>query len=845
MTTSGINLYFYDARFRMNQSERILVRLLSGLFFSISIAICIIFLLSDIKWIFWSGILLFIVLIDYINHFGQAEKSLQQKKLKGDINLAKYSTSSVLTALEYAFERSLIFGSNFYLFLLKHLISRKDIKNGLYRMGLKPLEVVNKVDDSLRKNLKDKKFPGSRQEHKKYLLEQIEKIMIFSLEQAFRVHNRFIEPKDLFAALSHCEDPEVLRILEFFNIEVGDLENVLIFSRYPSFFRWSRFLPRNLGGFTHAPFKIRHRVMNRAWSARPTPVLDCYSEDLTDYARTGSIGFLIGHRNEYDRMVDILSRPGKPNVLLIGEPGVGKESTVAHLAFRIIKDEVPPELFDKRLVMLKISSLVAGAEPSELQERFKKIIDEIISAGNIILYIPDIHNLSKSFTKGSFNALDALLPVISSSAFSVIGATYPKEYRQSIEPQTDFAHAFEKVAVEEISSQEAIQLLVYDAIILERQFRVFITFNAIKQAVLLASKYFRDKLLPSSAQELLREALSNVKDRKDKTLDADNVIDTAQRRINIPLRQAKETEAQKLLNLESIIHERLIDQEEAVSAVARALREYRSGMARKGGPIAVFLFVGPTGVGKTELSKILTNIQFGSEKAMIRFDMSEYQDKQSIFRFIGSPDGNIDGNLTGAVSQKPYSLVLLDEFEKAHPDILNLFLQVFDDGRLTDNLGRVVDFQNTIIIATSNAHSDLIKSEIEGGKTMTEIGDELKKKLVEYFRPELINRFSGVIVFKNLSTDDIIAISRILLKDLIDELKKNQGIELNFEPEAVKKIAEWGYDPVFGARPLRGVISEKIRSVLAEKILKNEITKGNKVTIELENNELKYNVDKI
>jgi len=584
--------------------------------------------------------------------------------------------------------------------------------------------------------------------------------------------------------------------------------------------------------------------MNRAWSARPTPVLDQYSEDLTDYARLEEVGFLIGHEQEYDRMLDVLSRPTKPNVMLIGDPGSGKETLVNHLAYKITKDEVPAELFDKRLVLLRVGGLMAGAGAGgEVQGRVAKIIEEIVQAGNIILYIPDIHNLVKTSGRTGINAADVFLPAFSSSAFSVIGATHPKEYKQTLEQQMDFAKVFENINIKEISIEDAMRLLVYVSIILERQFRIKITFGAIKQSVFLASKYFREKLLPSSAEDLLKEALSDAKDKGDKILNIDDVIDIAQRRVNIPLRQAKEQEAEKLLHMEDLIHQRLVDQEEAVKAVSRALREYRSGLSRKGGPIATFLFVGPTGVGKTELSKILANIQFGSKDAMIRFDMSEYQDKQSIFRFIGSPDGSMSGALTDAVLQKPYSLVLLDEFEKAHPDILNLFLQVFDDGRLTDNMGRVADFQNTIIIATSNAHSNFIKEALESGKNMPEVSDELKKKLTGYFRPELINRFSGVIVFKSLSREDTVAVARILLKDLADDVNANQGIHLEFSEEAVRKISELGYDPVFGARPLRGVISEKVRSVLAEKILKGEISRGGNARVELENDNLNFYVD--
>ena len=439
------------------------------------------------------------------------------------------------------------------------------------------------------------------------------------------------------------------------------------------------------------------------------------------------------------------------------------------------------------------------------------------------------------------SAADVLMPAIKGDAFSVIGATYPREFKQYIEPNNDFVSAFEVVRVQEISEDEAIKFLVYDSIILEDQYRMIISFSAIKQSAMLAHKYFRQKLLPTSAEDLLKEALADASEKRKKILSGDDVIEIAQRKINIPLRAVKETEAKKLLDLEELIHRRLIDQEEAVRAVARAMREYRSGLSRKGGPISTFLFVGPTGVGKTELSKILTKIQFGATEAMIRFDMSEYQNKESIYRFIGSPDGTAGGTLTNAVLEKPYSLVLLDEFEKAHPDILNLFLQVFDDGRLTDSLGRTVDFQNTIIIATSNAHSDFIKAEIEKGRNMKDIGDELKKKLTSIFRPELLNRFSGVIVFRNLLPEHIAAIAKIQLEELAATLR-DQGVELAFDDPAIKKVAELGYDPVFGARPLRNVISDRIKSVLAEKILKNEISRGSKLTVGFKNEEFQFKI---
>ena len=577
--------------------------------------------------------------------------------------------------------------------------------------------------------------------------------------------------------------------------------------------------------------------MNRAWTSRPTPTLDQYGEDLTDLARSEKIGFMIGHQQEYEQMVDILSRPGNPNVLLVGDAGVGKETIISYLAYEMVKDRVPAALFDRRIVKLDIGSLVAGAEEGELQKRIKKIIAELTVAGNVILYIPEIHNLLKTSGPMRLSAADLLIPAIKSTAFSAIGTSYPRDYKQYMETNSDFASVLETIRCAELSEDEAVKLLTYTSILLETKYRLMISFSAVKQAVILARKYFRHKLLPGSAEDLLKESLADASDKEKKVLTGNDVIDIAQRKINIPLHSAAKGEAEKLLNLEELIHQRLVDQEQAVKAVARALREYRSGLSRQGGPIAAFLFVGPTGVGKTELSKILAKIEFGSVETMVRFDMSEFQNKESINRFLGSPDGSFDGALTGVIREKPFSLILLDEFEKAHPDILNLFLQVFDDGRLTDSLGRTVDFQNTIIIATSNAHSNFIKEEIEAGQEIDLVAEELKKKLTDYFRPELLNRFSGVIVFRNLTSEHIEQIARIHLKDFAELAAESNGITLSFSDEAAHKIAELGFDPVFGARPLRGVISDKIKAALAEKILKGELARGASVKVELENNE--------
>lgn len=844
-------LYFYDQRFQISHFSRILARFICYSFYIISTTGAIIFLLSDVEKLFWLGILILFFIGDRLIHFGQAERSIiglirylprperrKEKKsfIPGSVNVSHYLTPVGFGVLERAYDKTLLINGNFYLYVLKFLFQLPDIKESILRMDVDVNEMAKKIDDIIDAEIKNADKSGKNIKNKENLSGKIESFAKLAFIDAINNKNKFIESADLFSALGKINDQDINRILNLFNINPNELEYAMIFSRFNRGF-WKS-LPKSLGGFVKRQKRLRHRVMNRAWTAKPTPILDSYSIDFTDLAAAGESGFLIGHKNEYDRLINILSRPIKPNALLIGEPGSGKETIISALAYGIIKDEVPDIIFDKRLVGIQISSLISGSSSAEISGKLNKIVNEIISAGNIILYIPDIHNLIKPFGEGAMSAADILMPIVNGDDFPIIGATYAKEFKQHIELLSDFTNAFEVIRVEEVSENEAIQILVYDSLILEKQYNIKISFGAIKNAIVLSHKYLKQKLLPASAQDLLREALSSASQRKNKFLQAGDIIDIVERKINIPIHLAGKEEAEQLLNLENIIHQFLVDQEPAVSAVSRALREYRSGLGRKGGPIANFLFIGPTGVGKTELSKILAKVQFGSENAMIRFDMSEYQNKESIARFIGSPDGKISGSLTESIIQKPHSLILLDEFEKAHSDILNIFLQVFDDARLTDNLGRTVDFTNTIIIATSNANSNFIKERIEAGDKIEKISEELKKKLTEYFRPELLNRFSEIVVFKNLSQSDIEKIAKFQFISLAKTLEETQGIILSYSDDVVKKIAELGYDPVFGARPLRGVLSNKIKSVLAEKILRGDIIKGSTVEINIKDGEI-------
>ncbi len=823
-TSSPLELRYDEPRLRMTVAGRILVRVISYVANLVLVAAAVTFLISDIRVFYYLGLFISLYLLDRWIHRGEGDVPISEFPQNGKANIASAFRPQAFSVIGRAMDRSVIGKRSFFLEVAQRLLELPEIEEGLTRLDVKPKEFKAKLDDLL----SQPNAAGSANKEEK--INQAELLAAAAFKAALDSGHDFVAPQDLFSGLATMHNEDLDRLFQLFSIDAGDLERALIFSSASSRRRFGG-LPLSLGGFVlDAHRVIRHRIMNRAWTSRPTPTLDRYATDFTDLARETQIGFMIGHEEEYERLVETLGRPANPNAILVGEAGIGKETIIQHLAFMLTKDDVPKNLFDKRLVSLDIQGLVAGAPPDELNARLKKIVDEIYMAGNVILAIPDIHNLVKTSGTAYLSAADALMPIIMNNEFPVVGSTYPKEFKQAIEPRSDFVGAFEIIRVQEVNEEDAEKILTYESLILEKEYDITVSFGAVKRAVVLAKKYFHEKFLPSSAEELLKSSIVQAEARGEKALGPDRVTAVAEAKLHIPLHEAEGDEAERLLNMEKIIHERLVDQEEAVSAVAQALREYRSGLIRKGGPIASFLFVGPTGVGKTELAKILAGIQFGSEKMMTRFDMTEYQDKASFVRFIGAPDGSTHGALTDAVLEKPYSLILLDEFEKAYPDILNLFLQVLDDGRLTDSVGRTVDFTNTIIIATSNAHSDIINEALSKGESMSDIEEYIKKRLVDIFKPELLNRFTKTIVFKNLMPDDLRTIAEFNLHELAERVKE-QGIFLDFDPAAVALVAKLGYDPAFGARPLRRVIDERIRAPLSEALLSKKIKKGNKVTL--------------
>jgi len=815
-------IYYRDSLMSMSYGSRLSVRILMNAWVIIHVSATVVLTFSDVPWAFWLGILNALYLLDRLIRYGDGDRDLPIDN--EDVgNLASYLSPRARRIILSSYNKASIVGGGFFLNIARALTEVKSVQNMLNRLEVDRGEIDAKLDAYLGKE-------AAAYKDRVRLLGEVEHLVLAAFHA--RVDGqRFIDYADLFAALESVGSEELSSLFSLFDVDESALQKAAIFGRLqtgagPAF---------GGGSGVRLPFRRKHRIMNRAWTARPTPILDSFSTDLTDLARAGAIGFLIGHEDEYKRLIDILSRSAKPNVLLVGDAGVGKRAIVERLAYMMVKNQVPEELSDKRLVSLDVGGLVAGADQGEIQGRIRDVFKEIYRAGNVVIFVPNIHNLSRTSDAHVMSAASNVLPLIASQDFPTVGSTTPREFKQLIEPDSLFGEAFEDIQVEEISNDEAAHILSYKALGLEAKYKVTIAYKAIRVAVDLSKKYFHDKPLPSSAEDLLRETISYTLNREDKVVTSDDVVAVAEEKVNIPIHEVEGGEAKRLLNLEKLIHERLVDQEEAVKAVSGALRTYRSGLAASGGPIGTFLFVGPTGVGKTELAKTLSQIQFGSEEAMVRFDMSEYQDTESIHRLIGSPDGKVSGSLTDAILDRPYSLLLLDEFEKAHRDILELFLQVFDDGRLTDNLDRTVSFENTIIIATSNAEARFVLDQLRSGQSMDDISEELKTKLTSHFSPELLNRFSAVVVFKSLSEDDIKAIARIHLASLANQLKETNDITLLVDEDLVAKIAEMGYDETFGARPLERTISDKLRDPLSKKILAEEIKKGMKISVRVKN----------
>ncbi len=576
-------------------------------------------------------------------------------------------------------------------------------------------------------------------------------------------------------------------------------------------------------------------TMNRAMTARPTKVLDSVSQDFTLLARRNHFLPAVGRGEEVAEAFRVLQE-GASSVLLVGEPGVGKSTILEGIAELMTAEDVPATLQDKRLVVTDPGSLIAGAgDVGGLEGRMQTVIYEIIQAGNVIWCIEDIHTLlGAGSTRSSIDIGKEMMNYISQGYLKVIGTSTTKEYEKYIEPQEAFARRFQIVRVPELKTDDAILVLEGRAPFLEAKYHVFFTYQALTEAVRLTERYQKDRHLPAKAIDVMEEAAILAREQagsKTTLVTKDQVAQVMAQKTNVALTSITASESQKLLALEDILHQRVIGQDEAITAIAKALRRAREDVRDLSRPIATLLFLGPTGVGKTETAKAIAASYFGNEQAMLRFDMSEYQTVESISKLIGAPGQ--PGLLTEAIRQKPFSIVLLDELEKAHHDLLNVFLQVMEDGRLTDGSGYTADFTNAMLIATSNAAT----SEIQRCYTAKQSAEEIAAAVLEgdlleqWFSPEFLNRFDHIAIFTPFEPAELIQIAELLLRRLAEQLLE-KGIQLRWTDAAVVELVKKGYHPQFGARPLRRVIQDQVQDALAQLLLRAKLSRRDVVELQ-------------
>lgn len=659
----------------------------------------------------------------------------------------------------------------------------------------------------------------------------------------------------------------------------------------------------------------RKNPQEKRQMVKGTPTLDSLARDLTKLARDGKLDPVVGRSREVKRLIQILSRRTKNNPVLVGEPGVGKTAIAEGLAQKIVMGEVPDEMQEKRLMMLDMGSLVAGTKyRGEFEDRMKKVIDEIYNDGQVILFIDELHTLiGAGGAEGAIDASNILKPALARGELQTIGATTLDEYQKYIEKDSALERRFARIQVDEPTPEEAEEILRGLRSRYEEHHGVEITDDAIRAAVHLSVRYITSRQLPDKAIDLIDESAAKVRldqtdDLSESTvikLEIEQLVKEKERAIQkqdfeiaaqlrrqekalhkklvkllileekqengyadrvteedvatvvsewtgVPLQQLEKKESQRLLELEALLHERVVGQDEAVKAVSRAIRRARSGLKDPNRPIGSFMFLGPTGVGKTELAKALSEVMFGDENSLIRVDMSEFMEKYSTSRLIGSPPGYVGydegGQLTEKIRQKPYSVILLDEVEKAHPDVFNLLLQVLDDGHLTDSKGRKVDFRNTIMIMTSNIGATQIREEKNVGFNVQDITKDhkaMQKRILEElkktFRPEFLNRIDETVVFHSLSKDEIHFIVQIMSRAIVKRLKE-QDIQVKITPAAIDVIGKAGFDPEYGARPIRRALQKEIEDRLSEALLGGEIHLGDQVTVGASKGKITLNV---
>ena len=725
-----------------------------------------------------------------------------------------------------------------------------------------------------------------------------------SKQEAVRLGANYVGTEHILLALLREPDTLAITLLEDLGVDIQTLyEDIMLL----------------LGESEAQPAGVQGMHERPKEEISETETLDKFSRDMTALAKQGKFDPIVGREQEIERIIRILSRRTKNNPCLMGDPGVGKTAIVEGLAQKISDGNVPDTLRHKRILSLDLSAMVAGSKyRGEFEERMKKALEDVKAAGNIILFIDEIHTvIGAGAAEGAIDASNILKPALARGEIQLIGATTLEEYRKHIEKDAAFERRFQPVRVEEPTEAVAVQMLTALKDPYEMHHRVRISDEAIAAAVRLSARYVTERFLPDKAIDLIDEAASCLRlsaytaptsikeleariaeleqeketaikteefeqaaeikklqdglrtslkaakrawesthDSGEIVVTADNVAEIVSRWTGIPVQSMQEEESQRLLHLEEVLHKRVIGQEEAVKALAKAVRRGRVGLKDPNRPIGSFLFLGPTGVGKTELSKALAEALFGDENAMVRIDMSEYMEKHSVSRMVGSPPGYVGyeegGQLSEKVRRNPYSVVLFDEIEKASPEVFNILLQVLDDGHITDGQGRTVDFKNTVIIMTSNAGARSIAAPKRLGFTSVETPEQsyemMKKGVMDeiktIFKPEFLNRIDDIIVFHPLEKEEITRIVRLLTDVMAKRVKENMNITVSFTQKAIEKIAEEGYDKAYGARPLRRAIQSKIEDAFAEEYLLGNIKAGDKVSVGLKTNGFSFRVVK-
>ncbi len=749
----------------------------------------------------------------------------------------------------------------------------------LARNNITERKVLNKIEKIRGEGVKDKEKSLS-------LTPRCKKILNLAMEEAHNLNQNFIGTEHILLGLTRKNKGVAARIISELD---GDMDEIRK--------------------------KLKAMIANKPKSKEKnnkntdTPHLDKYSRDLTEMAKKEELDPVIGRKTEIQRIIQVLCRRTKNNPVLIGEAGVGKTAIVEGLTKKIANNDVPELLLNKRVISLDLGSLISGSKyRGEFEKRVKNIMKEINNSKNIILFIDELHTLvGAGAAEGSIDAANMLKPSLTRGELQAVGATTLDEYRKYIEDDPALERRFQSILVEENSPEESIEILYGLKDPYEAHHKVEISDKAVKAAVYLSQRYINDRFLPDKAIDVIDEAASKVKLRKNKNnykntesdyqakdilqekktpvktnkynnaievkeeikqdkLDDENqekeekyssvvteedVADVVSSWTGIPVNKLEETETEKLLRLEDKLHERIVGQDEAVTAVSQAVRRARAGLKDPDRPIGSFVFLGPTGVGKTELARTLAEAMFDDEEAMIRIDMSEYMEKHSVSRLVGSPPGYVGhdegGQLTEPVRRQPYSVVLFDEIEKAHPEVFNILLQILEDGTLTDTHGRKVDFKNTIVIMTSNVGANMIKNQSQLGFKVSDednnnteyenMKDKVLKELKNTFRPEFLNRLDETIVFHSLNKDHIKQIIDFMLDDLRERLNEKE-IEIKITDNAKDKLVDEGFDVQFGARPLRRAIQKLVENPLSERILDKSVNKGDIVKVDEDENEL-------